>query len=193
MHEHIENGGFTVKWRRVGILVILLSLMRSGLIFADAATSKVKLLINGAGIEDGGYLIEGKTYIPVRELDGLTQYNEATKTVTYNKPNVHMFLFTEDGVFGDVKKTGKLKFNVFSQIDNLKVNINAVRVSIIAPNGASKVIQTKEIKGKLDNFWFRTEDFTYDFKATGKYKVAFYMKQGKSFSQVAEKEINVLN
>lgn len=182
-----------MKWRRVGILVIVLSLMSSSLIFADGTTSKVKLLINGAGIEDGGYLIDGKTYIPVGELEGLTQFDEATRTVTYNKPNVHMFLFTQDGVFGDVKKTGKLKFNVFSQIDNLKVNISAVRVSIIAPNGASKVIQTKDIKSKLDNFWFRTEDFTYDFKVSGKYKVSFYMKQGNSFSLVAEKEINVLN
>lgn len=181
-----------MKWRRVGVLVVILSLMSGTLIFADSANQRVKLSINGSEIEDGGYLIDGKTYVPVREVNGLIEYNEATKKVTYNQPNVHMFLFTEDGVFGDVKKTGKLKFNVFSQIDNLKVNISAVRVSITAPNGTSTTIQSKDIKSKLDNFWFRTEDFTYDFKTTGQYKVQFYMKQGNSFSLVAEKGINVL-
>ncbi|MNE35529.1 hypothetical protein D3C80_1292990 [compost metagenome] len=105
-----------------------------------------------------------------------------------------MFLFADEKVFGDIKKTGKLKFNVFSQIDNLKTDISAVRVSIIAPDGTSKVIQTSEIKEQSDTFWFRTEDYTYDFKTAGKYTVGFYMKAANSseFTLVAEKGITVL-
>ncbi|MNN47744.1 hypothetical protein D3C81_1621780 [compost metagenome] len=152
------------------------------------------MLLNGRDVEDGGYVVEGKTYIPVRELDGLAEYNDTNKTVYYYRPNVHMFLFADEKVFGDIKKTGKLKFNVFSQIDNLKTDISAVRVSIIAPDGTSKVIQTSEIKEQSDTFWFRTEDYTYDFKTAGKYTVGFYMKAANSseFTLVAEKGITVL-
>ena len=105
-----------------------------------------------------------------------------------------MFLFADDNLFGDVKKTGKLKFNVFSQIDNLRTNISAVRVSITAPDGTSKEIQTGEIKEQRDNFWFRTKDYTYDFKTSGRYIVGFYMKpsNGSDFVLVSEKSINVL-
>ncbi|WP_410768126.1 copper amine oxidase [Fontibacillus sp. BL9] len=183
-----------MKWRRVALLVVAFSLMGGSLLFADSASQKVKMLLNGRELEDGGYMIDGKTYIPVRELEGMVEYNDSTKTVNYYKPNVHMFLFTDDAVFGDIKKTGKLKFNVFSQIDNLKSDISAVRVSITAPDGASKVIQTSEIKEQRDNFWFRTEDYTYDFKASGKYTIGFYMKSagGSDFTLVSEKGINVL-
>lgn len=183
-----------MKWRRVALLVVAFSLMGGSLLFADAASQKVKLFLNGNEIQDGGYVVDGKTYVPVRNIDGLVEYNDDTKTVKYYKPNVHMFLFTDDGVFGDVKKTGKLKFNVFSQIDDLKTDISAVRVSITAPDGSTKEIQTDDIKDQKDNFWFRTKDFTYDFKTSGRYIVGFYMKpsSGSDFMLVSEKGINVL-
>ncbi|MCM3698431.1 copper amine oxidase N-terminal domain-containing protein [Paenibacillus macerans] len=183
-----------MKWRRVAVLAIAFSLMGGSMLFADAASQKVKLLLNGRELEDGGYIIDGKTYVPLRNLEGLADYNEETKTVNYYKPNVHMSLSSEEGVFGDIKKTGKLKFYVFSQIDNLKTNISAVRVSITAPDGTVKEIQTDEIKEQRDNFWFRTKDYTYDFKATGQYTVGFYMKPagGTDFVLVSEKGIKVL-
>lgn len=183
-----------MKWRRVAILVVAFSLMGGSLLFADSASQKVKLLLNGSELEEGGYVIDGKTYVPVRELEGLVKYDESSKTVTYNKPNVHMFLFTGDTVFGEIKKTGKLKFNVFSQVDNLRTNISEVRVSITSPDGSAKVIQSSEIKEQRDNFWFRTEDYTYDFKSSGKYTIGFYMKpsDGTDFILVSEKIVNVL-
>ncbi|GGF87188.1 copper amine oxidase [Paenibacillus aceti] len=185
-----------MKWRRVAVLVTIFSLMGGSLLFADSASQKVRLLMNGRELEDGSYIVDGKTYIPLRELQGLIHYDEATKTVYYYKPNVHMFLFqSSDGnAFGDINKTGKLKFNVFSQIDNLKTNISAVRVSITSPDGNSNVIQTSDIKEQKENFWFRTEDYTYDFKNSGKYKIGFYMKpaDSKEFILVSEKIINVL-
>jgi len=186
-----------MKWRRVAILATIFSLMGGSLLFADSASQKVRLLMNGRELEDGSYIIDGKTYIPLRELPGLIQYDESTKTVYYYKPNVHISLFqSSDGtVFGDINKTGKLKFNVFSQIDNLKTDISAVRVSITSPDGNTTVIQTSDIpKDQKENFWFRTEDFTYDFKNAGKYKIGFFMKpsSGGDFTLVSEKSINVL-
>lgn len=182
-----------MKWRRVAIFVTIFSLMGGSLLFADSS-QKVRLLLNGTEVEDGGYVLDGKTYIQARDLNGLIEYNDSTKTVTFNRPNVHMFLFADETVFGDIKKTGKLKFNVFSQIDNLNSDISAVRVSITAPDGSTKVIQTSDIKEQRDTFWFRTEDYTYDFKTEGKYTVGFYMKlsSGSDFSLVAEKGITVL-
>ncbi|GGH25963.1 copper amine oxidase [Paenibacillus segetis] len=185
-----------MKWRRVGLLVFAFSLMGGSLLFADAATQKVKFLLNGSEVEDGGYVVDGKAYVAVRELQGIVEYNDTSKKVSYYKPNVHMFLFTssDDKVFGDIEKTGKLKFYAFSQIDNLKTDISSVRISITAPDGTSKVIQTGDIKDQRDNFWFRTEDFTYDFKSAGKYTIGFYMKpsSGGEYVLVSEKGVNVL-
>ncbi|RCX23012.1 hypothetical protein DFP94_101603 [Fontibacillus phaseoli] len=183
-----------MRWRRVAIMVVAFSLMGGSLLFADSATQKVKLLLNGQEIQDGGYTIEGKTYVPVRELEGLVEYNDATKTVNYYKPNVHMFLFTEESaVIGIIKKTGKLKFNVFAQIDELRTDISAVRISITAPDGDSKVIQSEEIKEQTDNFWYRTKDYSYDFKAEGKYIIGFYMKPVVGdYTLVSEKSVNVV-
>lgn len=182
-----------MKWRRVAILVTIFSLLGGSLLFADSS-QKVKFVMNGQDTGEGAYVVDGKTYVPLRDLQGLIEFNESNKEVSYNKPNVHMFLFTDDGVFGDIKKTGKLKFNVFSQIDNLQVNISEVRVSITSPDGTSKVIQSSEIKEQRDTFWFRTEDYTYDFKSTGRYTIGFYMKtiNSSEFSLVSEKGINVL-
>ncbi|MDQ0088347.1 hypothetical protein J2T12_001753 [Paenibacillus anaericanus] len=185
-----------MKWRRVGLLVFAFSLMGGSLLFADSASQKVKFLLNGSEIEDGGYMVDGKTYVALRELQGFVEYNESSKKVSYYKPNVHMFLFTssDEKVFGDIKKTGKLTFNVFSQIDNLKTDISSVRVTITPPNGTPEVIQTEEIKEQRDNFWFRTEDYSYDFKTAGKYTIGFYMKasSGGDYVLVSEKGINVL-
>ncbi|GAE04346.1 hypothetical protein JCM10914_390 [Paenibacillus sp. JCM 10914] len=97
-------------------------------------------------------------------------------------------------MFGNVNK-GKLKFNVFSQIDSLNNDIHAVKVAIEDPSGNIKDIQSQEVKGRKDNFWFRTYDFTYDFKTTGKYSVGFYVqvKSDSPYVKVAEKVITALN
>jgi hypothetical protein len=187
-----------MKWRRVAVLVFAFSLMGSSLLFADSASQKIKFMLNGSDVEDGAYLIDGKAYVPARSLQGFLEYNDSTKRVSYYKPNVHMFLFTgpDSKIFGNIEKTGKLKFNVFAQIDNLKSDISSVRVSITAPDGSTKIIQTgdAEIKDQGDNFWFRTDDYTYDFKATGRYNIGFSMKDkaGGEYVLVSEKSINVL-
>ncbi|WP_055110041.1 hypothetical protein [Paenibacillus ihumii] len=184
-----------MKWRRVMVLVLAFSLTGGSMLFADSATQKVKLSIDGREVEEGAYVIDGKTYVPVRELEGLAEYDEATKKVTYYKPNVHIFLFKGKDIFSDIEKAGKLKFSVFSQIDNLKTEISAIKVAITAPDGTSKTIQTKDVKDTGSNFYFVTDDYTYDFKTAGKYTLGFYMKPASGSSDfvlVSEKSINVL-
>ncbi|ACX64182.1 hypothetical protein SAMN04488688_112103 [Paenibacillus sp. cl141a] len=184
-----------MKWKKVMACMLVLSLMGgSTLLFADSVNERVRVWLNGRELKDGGYLIDGKTYVPVREFDGAVDWNSANGQVQVVKPNVHIFLFKGDTVFGNVNK-GKLKFNVFSQVDSLNNNIHAVKVAIEDPSGNIKDIQSQEVKDRKDNFWFRTYDFTYDFKTAGKYSVGFYVKvkSDDGFVKVAEKVITALN
>lgn len=43
-----------MRWRRVALLVVAFSLMGGSLLFADSASQKVKTLLNGRELEDGG-------------------------------------------------------------------------------------------------------------------------------------------
>ena len=57
-------------------------------------------------------LMERPMYLS-REAGGVVKWDSSNKRVTVIKPNVHIFLFKGDTVFGNVN-VGKLKFNVFS-------------------------------------------------------------------------------
>jgi hypothetical protein len=189
------EGNDYMKWKKVMACMLVLSLMGgSTLLFADSVNERVRVWLNGHELKDGGYLIDGKTYVPVREFDGAVDWNPANGQVQVIKPNVHIFLFKGDTVFGNVNK-GKLKFNVFSQVDSLNNDIHSVKVAIEDPSGNIKDIQSEVVKDRKDNFWFRTYDFTYDFKTTGKYSVGFYVKvkADSDFVKIAEKVITTLN
>ncbi|MDP4096871.1 copper amine oxidase [Paenibacillus sp. P96] len=184
-----------MKWTKVMVLVLALSTMGGSVLSAEASSQEVKLIINGQEVKEGGYVIDGTTYVPIRDFNGLVTYDSSTGKVQFEQPNVHIFLFKGDTVFGNVNK-GKLKFNVFSQIDSLTTDIAAVKIAITDPAGNVKDIQTQEIIGKQkDNFWFRTHDFTYDFKTAGKYRVGFYIKEtsDSGFMLISEKVITALD
>lgn len=183
-----------MNWKRVLLCVSIFSLLGGSLLFADSVNEKIRVLINGKEAADGGYLIDGITYVPVREAGGIAKWDNSSKRVTVIKPNVHIFLFQGDTVFGNVK-VGKLKFNVLSQVDSLKTDVAAVKLTITNPSGQVKDIQSQELTTQKDNFWFRTYDFTYDFSRAGKYSIGFHIKENanSSYVQVAEKVITALN
>lgn len=183
-----------MRWRKIAISVVVFSLMGGSMLFANSVSQKVRVWSNGKEIADGGYLIDGKTYIPAREAGGVVSW-DGTGKVSILKPNVHIFLFKGDTVFGNVN-VGKLKFKVFSQVDSLTEEITAVKVAITDPSGNVKDIQSQELEGsRKDNFWFPTSEFTYDFKESGKYRVGFYIKGSKNgdYTLVSEKVITALN
>jgi len=184
-----------MRWKKIVMSTLVLSLMGGSLLFADSVNEKVRLWVNGQEVQDGGYIIDGKTYVPIRSFEGLVNWSPTNYQVKFIKPNVHIFLFKGDTIFGNVNK-GKLKFNVFSQVDNLVDSVVAVKVAITDPSGVQKDIQTQELANdSKDNFWFRTDDFTYDFKTTGKYMIGFYIKLSKNseFELVTQKVITALN
>lgn len=185
-----------MKWKRTLALALVFSLVGGGsVLYADTVMEKIRVVINGDNVKGGGYFINGTTYVPVRELSDLASWDPVSKKVTVIKPNVHITLFKGDTVFGNVN-VGKLKFHILSQVDSLDGKISEVKVSITDPSGNRKDIQTAKLgNNSKDNFWFKTYDFTYDFKKSGEYRVGFYMKPyGKnSFFLVSEKVITALD
>lgn len=187
-----------MKFRKVVILLLLLSLWGGTMLFADSATHKVRVVINSLDQDDGGIVSEGKTYLPLRQLatsmQAIVEWDNQNKRATVYKPNVHMFLFQNNAVFGNVAKGYQGKFKVFAQIDNLKTDIAAVKVSIFDPYGKEKVIQTEAVNTTKDNFWYATDEIEYKFESSGKYPIRFFVKQKGSdeWTAVSEKLISSL-
>ncbi|CAH0120040.1 MULTISPECIES: stalk domain-containing protein [unclassified Paenibacillus] len=188
-----------MKARRVILLALAFSLMGGSLMFADSVSQKVRLLVNGQESSEGGILVNGKAYIPVKQisdsLQAMVDWDENAKKVTVYKPNVHMLTFSGKDIFGIVKKGEKKKFNVLVSGDNMVADVDSFRVSITDPAGKSTTIQELNVKEKTEYFTFQTEELVYDFAATGKYTVGFYIKQSKTsdYVLVSEKVINVIS
>lgn len=184
-----------IGWKKILAAALVTSVLSGGtMLFADSISDKVRVWVNGKELKDSGYLIGSKIYIPVREMDGALDWDKKSGKLQVIRPNVHIFLFKGDTAFGNVNR-GKLKFNVFSQVDSLNDDIYAVKVAIEDPSGKLKDIQSQTIRNQSrDNFWFRTYDFTYDFDTVGKYTVGFYIKTSANsgYEKVAEKVITVL-
>ncbi|SDW34513.1 stalk domain-containing protein [Paenibacillus sp. CF384] len=184
-----------MKFRRLLMLTLVLSLWGGTMLFADSASQKVRVIVNGNELDDAGIFTDGKTYLSVRQvantLQSIVYWDEASKKVTLYKPNVHMFLFKDNTIFGNVLKGNKFAFKVFAQIDNLQTDISAVKVTIEDPKSNVTLIQSENITIQKDNFWYRTDDINYTFDDVGKYTIRFYMKVAGSddWKLVSEKTI----
>ncbi|NBD22740.1 stalk domain-containing protein [Paenibacillus glycinis] len=184
-----------MKFRKLLIASLVMSLWGGTMLFADSASQRVRVIVNGSELDDAGIFTDGKTYLSVRQvastLQSLVLWDEGTKKVSIYKPNVHMFLFQDTTIFGNVVKGNKITFKVFAQIDNLMTNISAVKVTIVDPGGNEQIIQSKNVTVDKDNFWYRTDDYAYSFDTAGKYTINFYMKvsAGDDWSLVSQKTI----
>ena len=185
-----------MKVKKLLVLVVLLSLWGGTMMFADSVSQKVRVIVNGSELKETGVLTDGNTYLPLRQiadtLQSLITWDEASKKVTLNKPNVHMFTFNDKAnPFGGVTKGSAITFSVWAQVDSLYTNISAIKVSIVDPYGREDAIQTQEIAEKKDNFWFKTKEIKYNFDVAGNYAIRMYMKpsDSNSWSIVSEKLI----
>ncbi|SEN16111.1 stalk domain-containing protein [Paenibacillus sp. OV219] len=184
-----------MKFRKLLIMTLVMSLWGGTMLFADSASQRVRVIVNGSELDDAGIFTDGKTYLSVRQvassLQALVNWDDNSKKVTIFKPNVHMFLFQDSTIFGNVTKGNRITFKVFAQIDNLLTDISAVKVTITDPGGDEQMIQSKSVSIDKDNFWYRTDDFTYTFDKAGKYTIHFFMKVAGSddWKVVSEKTI----
>ncbi|GBF76216.1 hypothetical protein PA598K_04668 [Paenibacillus sp. 598K] len=184
-----------MKFRKIVILLLVLSLWGGTMLFADSANQRVRVIVNGSELDDQGLLVDGKTYLPLRQiantLQSLVEWNDSARRVTVYKPNVHMFLFQDKTIFGNVTRNSRPTFNVHAQVDSLKVDISAVKVTISDPGGRETLIHEEEVTNQREDFWLPTKEIRYHFEAAGKYTVRFYMKPAGSgdWAVVSEKTI----
>lgn len=189
-----------MKFRRLIMLTLALSLICGTVAYADTITQRIKIWVDKQELDDTGVVVDDKTYLPVRtiadRLNAIVTWDDSAKRVAIYKPNVHMFTMKDTVPFGSVPKD-KIKFFVFSQIDSLKTDITAFKVTIADPygdetwlDGRNSTDEEFPVAGK-DNFAFKTKEISYDFKYSGKYVVRFWMKpEGEpSFHLVSEKVI----
>ncbi len=185
-----------MKVKKLLVLVVLLSLWGGTMMFADSVSQKIRIFVNGSELKENAVLIEGNTYLPMRQiadtLQSLIIWDESSKKVTLNKPNVHMVTFIGGTkIFGNVTKGDKLDFDVLAQVDSLSVGISGIKISIFDPYGREQIIQEKKVSPETDNFWFKTEKISYKFENTGNYAIRLFMRQAGSdnWSIVSEKKI----
>jgi hypothetical protein len=178
-----------MKVRKIIILTMVLTLIFGTAVFAESITQKLRIVIDKKEYDDAGILVDNKAYVAVgtlaQSLQALVSWDNEAKKVTIYKPNVHMFLMMDSAAFGVVDKNSRIKFRVFSQIDNLKTNITAFKVTISDPYDNVTLIEGRDDKDKdwkefyypgKDNFWFTTDGFSYQFDYAGKYTIQFWMK-----------------
>lgn len=193
----------SMKFRKLLISTLAIALLGGTAVYAaDTVVQKLRVIVNKKEVDDAGLLVDGKSYLSVKALsekvDGIFLWDDGTKKVSIYKPNVHMVTRKDGNIFTDVPLKSKVKFNVFSQIDSLKVDISAFKVTIDDPYGESTWIDGRSSSDKefpevgKENFYFLTDDITYSFDSAGKYVIRFWMKPDgeSSYQIVSEKVIN---
>lgn len=177
-----------MRHKKIFILLSIVMIWSATVVFASAATSKVKVIINNVNAGDIGEMMDNSIYLPLRKvgesLNAIVDWNDNTKTATIYSPNVHMFIYNssnvEETTFGEVKKGFSGKIKVFAQVDNISFKLNSTKFTIVDPNGKETLIQEIKVEKDRDNYWFVTEEMNYRFSLTGKYTIRCYMKPENS-------------
>lgn len=188
--------------RKIIIATVMIAMLGGTAVYAaDTGLQKLRVWYNKKEADDGAVLVDGKPYLSLKtasgKLDGIFIYDDSASRAHVYKPNVNMFTFRSNDLFSYVPKGSKVKFNVFSQIDSLKIDISAFKVTIEDPYGDSTWIDGRDSDSKefsdvvKEDFTFGTREITYTFESAGRYTIRFWMKPAgeSSFQVVAEKVI----
>lgn len=201
-----------MKVPRIVTLVLSLSLFGTAGAFASSmwgdyeGFSKARVMINNTEKSFGdnetpAFLIKGSAVFPVRvlseSLQALVHWDNDSKTVDIQKPNVHMFVakkvnddYSISKPFGGVKKGDRFDFAVFAQVDSLMTPIYSFRISIESPGGETVATHEKVVGGQKESFWYPWP-FNVSFSETGNYVVNFAIKteEGGNYTVVSKKVI----
>jgi len=183
-----------VKWKRIGIFVLIMTVLGGTGLYAAAERAGFTVLFNKSDTGGAGIVVDGQPYVPLKEIAGKLQamvsWSGGSKLNVY-KPNVNLVLINEKGLFGSVNKGDQFPFKVIVQVDNLQTAISALKVEITNPSGRSETVGTKTTEDNPENFWFFTKEIKYSFDKEGAYPVRVYMKQasGDDWSLVSELQI----
>jgi len=198
-----------MKVRRLVFLTLALSLVAAGAVMGEsmwgnyAGYSKAKVYVNDTELSNSGsvpaFVINGSTVLPLRQvaeaMNSIVKWDSSNQTANIYKPNVALFVAEKVTSSNEVKKPfGKVTagirrpFDVFAQVDNLKVNATGVRISIVDPYGSEVDRITEGLSSPGSNFWFTTH-FEIKFSETGNYKVRFAVEVDGTYHTVEEKLI----
>ena len=187
-----------MRFRKVLVSVLLLSLWGGSMIFADTVSQKIKVTVNGSNLGETGITVDGTTYLPIRQLadtfNAFITWGD-NKQVNINKPNIHMMTMsvTANGIFPfqAVEKGSTVTFYVLVHGDSLSTPISAAKMEIIDPAGGVKELYSESNPENLNVFQLRTKEQKYKFGSEGEYKVRMYMQPAKSteWTLISEKLI----
>ncbi|MCM3632196.1 MULTISPECIES: stalk domain-containing protein [Paenibacillus] len=173
-----------MKGKKLLLLVCVVMIWSSTIIFANASSQKIKVLVNGINIGEVGVLFENTTYLPLRKvgesLNAIVEWNSNSKTAVIYDPNVHMFVYNSSNgaetTFGEVSKGFSGKIKIFAQVDNVQFKLNSVKFAIVDPSGKETLIQKIAVDKERDNYWFVTDETSYRFSSSGNYVIRCYMQ-----------------
>lgn len=161
------------------------------------SADKIEVKVDGRTVSDSGVVVDGRAYVSVRQLQDTLRafiyWDSANKRLTINKPNINLLLFQGKTPFGKVQ-VGKTEFSVLAQVDSLKTDVDAIRLTITDPHGKTSQIQESSLNTKQDNFWFRSNDYKYDFKSKGDYTISCYLRQKDGeYTLLAEMKVEAVD
>jgi len=192
-----------MKFRKLILLSLTFTLLCGSVAYAtDSTAQKIRVWVSNNKKNEvaGGIIVDNKSYISSDivsdKLQGIVIKEDNDKKITIYKPNVHMLTSSDNKIFGPVKQKDKFKFNVFIQVDSLKVDISALKLSIADPYGDETLIEMRK-SGDSDfpdgssDFWITMKDISYNFDSVGDYMLRFWVKPAgeTSFQVVSEKVI----
>jgi len=189
-----------MKVRKLIVLVATLTLLFGSVAYADTVSQKLRVLVNKKWDEgNDGVSADGKTYISTQTVSDKLQaivVKEDGK-VSIFKPNVHMVTSAGTTIFANVNKGEKSKFSTFIQVDSLKTDINALKLTIANPYGEETLIEQRktgdaDFPSGMNDFWITIKDISYNFDSVGAYTLRFSVRAAgeSSFQVVSEKTIN---
>jgi hypothetical protein len=190
-----------MKARKLIMLTLTFTLLCGSVAYADTVTQKWRVLVNKKWEEGSdGVVVDNKTYISSQvvadKLQAIVIKDDSDKKISIYKPNVHMVTSSGTTIFADVQLKDKFKFNTFIQVDSLKTEISALKLTIANPYGEETLIEQRKSgdsdfpDGKND-FWITMKDISYNFDSVGVYTLRFSVKPAgeSSFQVVSEKTI----
>jgi hypothetical protein len=189
-----------MKVRKIILLTLAFTLICGSAVYADTITQKLRVWVNKKDYDSASVIVDNKSYISSKivtdKLQTILLWDEDNKKVTIFKPNVHMLTSSDNNIFGVVKQKEKIKFNTFVQVDTLKVDISALKLTILDPYGDEKLVEVRnagdsDFPDGKDNFWITIKDISYNFDSVGTYTLRFWVKPAgeTSFQVISEKLI----
>lgn len=178
------------------LLLCFVFLQCGTILFAAANKSEISLYLNDVLQKREGLIINGDILLSTKQLSedlfALYSMDESGETIRIYKPNVNLVLLDENiKIFGKFKSARRITFSALVQVDNLKTQISDLKITITNPTNETEIMSYEQIQDSTEYFWFRSEDFTYNYSTKGNYAIRVHFKDTNTNKWVQVSEIQV--